>query len=62
MQANAKRFTTVFYLFALVACKRSHALPAAPVPIAARSAAYVTNNGSDSIAVIDRDGDAVVTR
>lgn len=32
------------------------------MPIAARSAAYVTNNGSDSIAVIDRDGDAVVTR
>ncbi len=32
------------------------------MPIAARSAAYVTNNGSDTIAVIDRDGDAVVTR
>jgi DNA-binding beta-propeller fold protein YncE len=59
---KAKRFTTVFYLVALAACKRSHAPPAEPVPIAARSAAYVTNNGSDTIAVIDRDGDAVVTR
>ena len=59
---NAKRLTTVFYLLALVACKRSHAAPAETVPIAERSAAYVTDNGSDTIAVIDRDGDAVVTR
>ncbi len=47
---------------ALVACKKTHAPHADPVPIAARSAAYVTNNGSDTIAVIDRDGDAVVMR
>ena len=59
---NAKRLTIVFYLFALAACKRSHAPPAEPVPIATRSAAYVTDNGSDTIAVIDRDGDAVVMR
>ena len=31
------------------------------MPIATARAAYVTNNGSDSIAVIDRDADVVVT-
>jgi len=62
MRPSAKRFTSLFYLaLALASCKK-HPPPAEPVPIAARSAAYVTNNGSDTIAVIDRDGDAVVTR
>jgi DNA-binding beta-propeller fold protein YncE len=31
------------------------------IPIAAAHAGYVTNNGSDSISVIDRNGDAVVS-
>lgn len=30
----------------------------APVPIASSHAAYVTNNGSDTLTVLDRDGDA----
>lgn len=47
---------------ALATCKRTHIPPAEPVSIAKASAAYVTNNGSDSISVIDRDGHAVVVR
>jgi DNA-binding beta-propeller fold protein YncE len=65
-QAHTKRFTRLFYLasslVALAACKKTHAPHADPVPIAAAHAAYVTNNGSDTIAAIDRDGDAVVMR
>lgn len=44
-------------------CKRSTAAPAAlPVPIAPARAAYVTNNGSDTVSVIDLDGARVETR
>ncbi len=64
--AQTRRFTRLFYLasslVALAACKKNHAPPADPVPIPTRSAAYVTNNGSDTIAVLDRDGDSVVMR
>ncbi len=35
--------------------------PGATIPIPPARAAYVTNNGSDSISVIDRDGDTVTT-
>ncbi len=49
-------------LTTLTACKKPHALPVVAVPITTSSAAYVTNNGSDSIAVIDRNGDAVAMR
>ena len=35
--------------------------PGAPVPTPPARAAYVTNNGSDTISVIDRDGDTVTT-
>lgn len=48
------------------ACKRKPAevgrkTEGAPVGIAPARAIYVTNNGSDSLSTIDRDGDAVVT-
>ncbi|CAN5397914.1 hypothetical protein BH09MYX1_BH09MYX1_27970 [soil metagenome] len=51
------------YLFvlALATCKRSTTPPKtknAIVPIAIARAAWVTNNGSDSLSVIDRDGEA----
>jgi DNA-binding beta-propeller fold protein YncE len=36
-------------------------LPATAVPTPPARAAYVTNNGSDSVSVLDRDGDAVST-
>ena len=50
-------------------CKRSSAetiqtgalTPGAAIPTPPARAAYVTNNGSDSISVIDRDGDTVTT-
>lgn len=32
-----------------------------PIPVAPRRAAYVTNNGSDSLSVLDRDGESVTT-
>jgi YVTN family beta-propeller protein len=35
--------------------------PGAAIGIAGESAAYVTNNGSDSLSVIDRNGDSVVS-
>lgn len=64
--AKRRRTTSLFYLallaVALASCKKTHAIVSEPVPIAASRAAYVTNNGSDSIAVLDRDGDAVVMR
>jgi len=40
---------------------RATTTPGAAISIPPARAAYVTNNGSDSISVIDRDGDAVVT-
>jgi DNA-binding beta-propeller fold protein YncE len=62
MQQARRRFTRFFYLAALVVSCKKHPPAAEAVPIAPKSAAYVTNNGSDTISVIDRDGDAVVTR
>ena len=47
---------------ALGACKRRTTPKADPVPIALASVAWVTNNGSDTLAAIDRDGTAVVMR
>jgi DNA-binding beta-propeller fold protein YncE len=47
---------------ALASCKKTHAIASEPVAIPYSRAAYITDNGSDTIAVIDRDGDAVVTR
>jgi DNA-binding beta-propeller fold protein YncE len=48
---------------ALGACKKKNVTPKAePIAIAPSSIAYVTNNGSDTIAAIDRDGTAVVMR
>jgi len=44
------------------ACKHQRVPRADPIPIAAKSIAYVTNNGSDTLAAIDRDGTAVVIR
>jgi DNA-binding beta-propeller fold protein YncE len=50
-------------VLALVSCGRKQkTLPAEPVSIAVSSAAYVTNNGSDTLSILDRDGDTVVTR
>lgn len=51
---------------ALVGCKRKpetqpQKTPGAKVSTPAARAIYVTNNGSDSLSVIDRDGDAVTT-
>ncbi|HEX7663986.1 MAG TPA: hypothetical protein VF407_05740, partial [Polyangiaceae bacterium] len=44
-------------------CKRTApAAKADPVPIPLARAAYVTDNGSDQISVIDRDGTTVVAR
>ncbi|MEO8800411.1 MAG: YncE family protein, partial [Polyangiaceae bacterium] len=44
-------------------CKRTTpVVKAAPVPIALGRAAYVTDNGSDQISVIDRDSPTVVAR
>lgn len=63
----AMRFfrTSPLYLVLLaVGCREkpkptSRLTPGAPIAIPAARAAYVTNNGSDSISVIDRDGDDV---
>ena len=50
---------TLFLAF--VSCGRKQkTLPAEPVSIAVSSAAYVTNNGSDTLSILDRDGDTVV--
>jgi DNA-binding beta-propeller fold protein YncE len=43
-------------------CKKESTISAPPVPIPFARAAYVTNNGSDTISVLDRDSDLVVTR
>ncbi len=48
-------------MLALASCKKSHPLSTV-VPIESARAAYVTNNGSDDIAVIDRDDAAIVLR
>ncbi len=77
MTRSTARFTARFYrIFSLLAvvvvcagCKsrpgtssRDGTLtPGASVPTPRRAAAYVTNNGSDSISVVDRDGVAVTT-
>lgn len=69
------RLYLVFAAFALASasagcssCKKSAPAaaegpltPGAAIPTPPARAAYVTNNGSDSISVIDRDGDAVTT-
>lgn len=47
---------------ALGACKKRTIPNAAPVPIEPQKVAWVTNNGSDTLAAIDRDGTAVVMR
>jgi len=70
--AGARRATTLLYLVLGLAscetCKAGHArkgtraIESEPVPIARARAAYVTNNGADTISVIDRGGDAVVAR
>lgn len=56
--------STRFYLVALalasLSCGKKKASDKPPVPIAHARAAYVTDNGSDEISVIDRDGDSVV--
>jgi len=54
-------------LIALLACRSRRApaaevLAGAPVAIARASAAYVTDNGSDTISIVDRDGARVVSR
>jgi DNA-binding beta-propeller fold protein YncE len=55
-----------FAFFATMAgcdgCKKDTTVTAAPVPIPFARAAYVTNNGSDTISILDRDSDLVVTR
>jgi len=66
-RAAKSRATRLFYLaslaVALGACKKKNVTPKAdPLPIAPASVAFVTNNGSDTIAAIDRDGTAVVMR
>ncbi len=43
-------------------CKKESAISGPPVPIPFSRAAYVTNNGSETISVLDRDSDLVVTR
>ncbi len=43
-------------------CKKNTTVTAPPVPIPFARAAYVTNNGSDTISILDRDSDLVVTR
>jgi DNA-binding beta-propeller fold protein YncE len=43
-------------------CKKPTTVAAPPVPISFARAAYVTNNGSDTISILDRDSDLVVTR
>ena len=43
-------------------CKKESAITAPPVTIPFARAAYVTNNGSDTISILDRDSDLVVTR
>jgi DNA-binding beta-propeller fold protein YncE len=63
------RFTSSLYLALLAVgalssgCKKSkaNATPGATIPTPVAHAAYVTNNGSDSLSVIDRDGTAVTT-
>src|SRR5688572_22931081 len=61
----ARAFTLLLYL---IACREKK--PAgttgplttgAKIEIARPRAAYVTNNASDSVSVIDRDGDAVIS-
>jgi DNA-binding beta-propeller fold protein YncE len=52
----------VLAIGAVASCRCGKTPPAAarvPVPTPVARAAYVTNNGSDSISVIDRDGDLV---
>ena len=56
------RVTCLFYfVLAFASCKKSHPLSTV-VPIESARAAYVTDNGSDNIAVIDRDDAAIVLR
>lgn len=71
-KASARR-TALFYLLLAAACAlfstsctscrkgRQTATQGAPIPTPPSRAIYVTNNGSDSVSVIDRDGDLVTT-
>jgi DNA-binding beta-propeller fold protein YncE len=73
---NRRRRTSLFYRISCVViaitvggtisacsgCKKETAITAPPVPIPFARAAYVTNNGSDTISILDRDSDLVVTR
>ena len=60
-----RRAIPIFFGLALAGCKSCKADETAPaelVPIAAEHAAYVTDNGSDQITVIDRDSSNVLSR
>ena len=59
----ARAITLLFYLIACRDKKPSSTVttPGAKIDIPRARAAYVTNNGSDSVSVIDRDGDTVTT-
>ena len=69
--ANRRR-KSLFYRISLLTCalsiascngcKNTAASNAAAVPIAFGRAAYVTNNGSDTISILDRDSDVVLAR
>ncbi len=66
-EALMTRLYLASLLLALSACRARRppdpkVLGGAPVPIARSAAAYITDNGSDTISVIDRDGDRVVSR
>ena len=56
-------FAAVALLSGLAGCRKAKATatPGAEVTIPTARAAYVTNNGSDSVSVLDRDGTAVTT-
>lgn len=70
MRARTKLFYigSLLGVLALVGCKkkpendlRAQKAPAVPVPTPASRAIYVTNNGSDSVSVVDKDGPSVTT-
>ena len=72
-EKTSARFTGLFYLLLAGACaviatgcsscrkSRDGKTEGAAIPTPPARAIYVTNNGSDSVSVVDRDGDAVTT-